>query len=237
MYLSAGPLVAGFGTFPPYFALLPERNRLGPIRYDALPRLAALSPDDVDRHVAMGGVVVDARPVAAFSAGHLPGSLSNTLRPVFASWIGWLVESQRPIVFVLDDGQDRDDLVRQCLDVGHELLIGEVAGGLDAWTDSGRPVGSIPLVDPAGMVCQVIDVRQANEFATGHIPDSVNIELGAVAHTAVTSGPLTVMCGHGERAMTGASILAATGSSDVFVLDGGPDTWSTATGGSLETGR
>jgi rhodanese-related sulfurtransferase len=38
------------------------------------------------------------------------------------------------------------------------------------------------------------------------------------------------MCGHGERAMTAASILAARGRSDVSVLDGGPDTWSAATG-------
>ncbi len=124
-------LVAGFGTFPSYFARLPELNRLGPVRYDALPRLVALGADDVDRHVAAGGVVVDARPVAAFSAAHVPGSLSNTLRPVFASWLGWLVEPQRPIVFVLDENQDRDELVRQCLDVGHELLVGELAGGID----------------------------------------------------------------------------------------------------------
>ena len=43
-------LVAGFGTFPSYFARLPEYNRLGPIRYDRLPTLAALSADDVERH-------------------------------------------------------------------------------------------------------------------------------------------------------------------------------------------
>ena len=229
-------LVVGFGTFPPYFARLPELNRLGPVRYDSLPRLAALSADDVDRYVATGGVVVDARPMAAFSAGHVPGALSNTLRPVFASWLGWLVEPQRPIAFVLDETQNRDDLVRQCLDVGHELLVGELAGGVAAWSDSGRIMSSIPLVDPTRMTGRLIDVRQANEYATGHIPAAVNIELGAVARTPVTSGPLTVMCGHGERAMTGASILAAAGRTDVFVLDGGPDTWSMATGRSLEAG-
>ncbi|MDO8363973.1 MAG: rhodanese-like domain-containing protein [Actinomycetota bacterium] len=230
-------LVAGFGTFPSYFARLPELNRRGPTRYDTLPKLAALGADDVDRHVAAGGVVVDARPVAAFSAGHVPGSLSNTLRPVFASWLGWLVGPNRPLVFVLDDGQDRNDLVRQCLDVGQELIIGELAGGIGAWSKSGRTIGSIPLVDPAGMIGQVIDVRQVNEYATGHVPGSVNIELGAISGTAVTSGPVTVMCGHGERAMTGASILAAAGRDDVLVLDGGPDTWSAATGQALETSQ
>jgi glyoxylase-like metal-dependent hydrolase (beta-lactamase superfamily II) len=116
-------LVAGFGSFPTYFARLPEVNRLGPATYDAPPTLAALTPDDVERHLATGGVVVDARPAAEFAMAHVPGSLSNALRPVFASWLGWLVESDQRLVFVLDDVQDRADLVRQCLDVGHEHLV------------------------------------------------------------------------------------------------------------------
>ena len=228
-------LVAGFGTFPTYFARLPELNRRGPTRYDSVPRLAALQPDDVERHLAAGGVVIDARPVAAFSAGHIPRSLSNTLRPVFASWLGWLIEPNRSLVFVLEPDQDRAELVRQCLDVGHEHLVGELAGGIDAWTGSGRPVCAIPLVGPDGMIGQVIDVRQANEYAAGHIPGALNIELGAVEGTRLTTGPVSVMCGHGERAMTAASILTARRHDDVVVLDGGPDTWSDSTGNPLQT--
>ena len=228
-------LVAGFGTFPTYFARLPEVNRRGPTRYDSLPRLATVQPDDVERHLAEGGVVVDARPVTAFSAGHIPGSMSNTLRPVFASWLGWLIEPNSALMFVLDPDQDRGDLVRQCLDVGHEHLVGELAGGIDAWKGSARPVRAIPLVDPAGMTGQLIDVRQANEYASGHVPGALSIELGAVSDARLTAGPMSVMCGHGERAMTAASILTARGRDSVVVLDGGPDTWSAATGSPLET--
>ncbi len=112
-------------------------------------------------------------------------------------------------MFVLDDDQDRDELVRQCLDIGHEHLVGELDGGIDAWTRSGRAVTTIPLVEPAGMTGQVIDVRQANEYATGHVPGAINVELGAIADARLAAGPVTVMCGHGERAMTGASILTA----------------------------
>ena len=229
-------LVAGFGTFPSYFARLPELNRRGPTRYDLIPQLTRRRPEDVERHVAEGGVIVDARPVAAFSAGHIPGSVSNALRPVFASWLGWLIEPNRAIVFVLDPDQDRTDLVRQCLDVGHERLIGELAGGIDVWTDSGRPTRTIPLVEPEAMTGPVIDVRQANEYASGHLPGAVNVELGAVCEAGLPVGPLTVMCGHGERAMTAASILTACGRDDIAVLDGGPDTWSAATGNPLDIG-
>lgn len=43
------------------------------------------------------------------------------------------------------------------------------------------------------------------------------------------------MCGHGERAMTAASVLAQRGHTDLGVLEGGPDDWATATGEQLES--
>jgi hydroxyacylglutathione hydrolase len=229
-------LIAGFGTFPTYFVRLPELNRLGPRRYDGLPSIQRLSADDVEGHRAAGGVVVDARPTAAFAAGHIPRSIANTLRPPFGSWLGWLVELDRPVVFVLDDEQDRDELVRQCLDVGHENLVGELAGGIDAWRAAGRPVEMSDLVDPSGMTGQIIDVRQANEYTAGHVPGARNVELGSIPDSRLPDEPLTVMCGHGERAMTAASLLTGRGHTDVAVLDGGPDTWARATGCTLDTG-
>jgi hydroxyacylglutathione hydrolase len=228
-------LIAGFGTFPSYFERLPELNRLGPRCYDALPRLESLTVDDVERQLAAGGVVVDVRPAAAYAAGHIPASLANTLRPVFASWLGWLVDADRPIVFVLDPDQDRHELVRQCLDIGHEHLVGELAGGLDAWRAAGRPVETIELVDATEMTGTIVDVRQANEYLAAHVPGARHIELGSIPTTRLPNEPMTVMCGHGERAMTAASLLTAGGHTDVTVLAGGPDTWTAATGRSLAT--
>ena len=230
-------LVDGFGTFPAYFARLPELNRRGPTRIDTLPTLPLLDADEVARHVAGGAVVVDARPFVAFGAGHVPGAISNTLRPVFGSWLGWLVPAATPLVFVLDPDQDRSILVRQCLDVGHERLIGELDGGFDAWAASGRPVSTIPVVGVEQLDGTVVDVRQANEYAAGHIPIAQCIELGSIPAAPLPSGqPATVMCGHGERAMSAASLLAARGVA-ARVFDGGPDTWATATGRALEVGR
>jgi hypothetical protein len=44
------------------------------------------------------------------------------------------------------------------------------------------------------------------------------------------------MCGHGERAMGAASLLARSGRSQVTVLVGGPQDWSSATARPLATG-
>ena len=168
-------------------------------------------PTTVARLLAAGATVVDARSFVAFGAGHLPGSISNTLRPVFGSWLGWLVASDTPIVFVLDADQDRSDLVRQCLDVGHERLLGELDGGVIAWTASGRPLATIPVVGAEQLHGTVIDVRQANEYDAGHLPEARNVELGSIPTTPSWSDePVTVMCGHGERAMSAASLLTAS---------------------------
>lgn len=227
-------LLAGLGTFPTYFERLPELNRRGPRRYDSVPQLQRLDLRAFQRKLAEGAIVIDARPIAAFSRQHLPGSLSITLRPVFASWLGWLIDLGSEVLFVLDDRQDRSELVRQCLDIGHEHLAGELDGGIATWTAANLPTTKLPLVDASEMVNRVIDVRQANEYAKGHVPAAINVELGAVSATMIPDGPLTVMCGHGERAMTAASLLAGAGRRDVAVFDGGPESWAAFTGRDLE---
>jgi len=231
-------LLAGFGTFPGYFSRLPELNRRGPRLYGELPALARISVDDAVVALQQGALVVDARGITAFAAGHSRGALSIELRPIFASWLGWIVNPDRPLIFVVDDDQDRADLVRQCLTVGYEHLLGEIDGGFAGWRDAGQTIATIELIDVGDLTRSgtVLDVRQHNEYASGHIGGAVNIELGSLSETSVPDGPLTVMCGHGERAMTAASILHQRGDRDVAVLAGGPGDWSARTGHPLSTG-
>jgi hydroxyacylglutathione hydrolase len=235
-------LLEGFGTFPEYFGRLPDLNRRGPNRFERPPTLAALDVDDVVVHRATGGVIVDARPIKAFSAGHVPGSISIALRSVFGSWLGWIVHPDARVVFVVDEDQNTEDLVSQCFDIGHEQLVGVLTGGVAAWSQYGHPLDRLPLATPGALVGALIDVRQANEFAGGHVPCAVNRELGTFGAntTAILDIPsieesITLMCGHGERAMTAASLLAAQGHKHVMVLSGGPDDWSSHTGRALET--
>jgi rhodanese-related sulfurtransferase len=203
---------------------LREVNRHGPRVYGERPTLIPLDVSIIAGLVARGTVVVDVRGVEAFAAGHIGGSLSIPLRPQFASWLGWLVRRDQEVVFVLDAGQDRAELVRQCLAIGYERLAGELAGGIDAWRSKGNSVATVSLVLPDRAIGTVVDVRQRNEFSSGHVPGAISMELGDTAEQISTlpAGPLTVMCGHGERAMSAASILAAGGRTDVSVLLGGP---------------
>src|SRR4029079_306135 len=96
------------------------------------PALDLLDVAQVRELIAAGAVLVDVRTIEDFAASHIPNALSIELRPVFASWLGWLVDPDRPLAFVLGNDQDRSELVRQCLDVGYERLAGELPGGMDA---------------------------------------------------------------------------------------------------------
>jgi hydroxyacylglutathione hydrolase len=228
-------LLGGLGSFPPNFSRLPEVNRRGPRLYDTVPTLSRLDIAEFEEARADGALVIDVRSIEAFARGHVAGALSVVLRPVFASWLGWLVDPNQRFVFVLDVDQDRDELVRQCLGVGYEQLVGELDGGMDAWRAAGMREARIELVAANDIQLTVVDVRQRAEYAAGHVPGAQHIELGSLADAVDTIPPghVTVMCGHGERAMTGASILAARGRTDVAVLAGGPDDWAAATGESL----
>jgi len=187
-----------------------------------------------------GGRVIDVRPVPDWAAGHIPGSLAIPLREAFATWLGWLVpDPATPLVVVADPGQDLGEVIWQVLKIGYGNLAGTLDGGMAAWQAAGQPVAATPLltprqVDPAA----VIDVRQAGEYAAGHLPGARNIELGALDGSAasVEAGPVVTMCGHGERAATAASVLERAGHTAVAILPGGPGDWADATGLVLERG-
>jgi rhodanese-related sulfurtransferase len=163
--------------------------------------------------------------------------VSIELRPAFATWLGWVVPDGVPLVVVLDETQDRADLVRQARKIGYERLAGELAGGMAAWRAAGLAESRTPqvrpgLIDRAGLV----DVRQADEYAAGHVPGARSIELGALAtHAGEVRGDVTVMCGHGQRAATAASLLERAGNTAVRVVDGGPGDWAAAAGQPLAT--
>jgi hydroxyacylglutathione hydrolase len=242
----AAALLGSLGSYPTYFSLLGERNRQGPAVLD-VPSAGRLTPLPAERVAQLrdsGAVVVDVRPVTDFSDAHIPGALSIPLRPQFATWLGWLVPLGVPLVVVRNQDQDPEEVVWQARKVGHDQLIGELTGGMSAWRAAGAATRSIPLVpaeqlpDISNGTVEVLDVRQDSEFRGGHLPGARHVELGALADRVaqLPARPTVVMCGHGERAMGAASLLARAGRSGLAVLAGGAQEWARTTARPLVTG-
>jgi hydroxyacylglutathione hydrolase len=231
-------LLAGLGSYPAYFARLAEVNRRGPAPVTGTQGLALLTPASLRSLLGRGGWVIDIRPVADFAAGHIPAAVSIPLREQFATWLGWLLPAGVPVGFVLADGQDPAEVAWQALKIGYEDLAGQLEGGMAAWQADGGPVEGTELVT-AGRVGgrPVLDVRQAAEYASGHIPGAVHVELGDLpAQIEHAPAGAVVMCGHGERAMTAASLLRRAGQHGLAVLAGSAPDWAAATGQLLREG-
>ena len=232
-------LLGSLGSFPPYFLRLAEINRRGPAPTDPRP-LRPLDPTTVSALLAGGAAMVDVRPVGDFAAGHVPGALSVALRGSFATWLGWLLPPRQQVVVLRNLDQDPDEIVWQATKIGRDNVDAELLGGIESWAAAGLPVSTIRLVEPGGIAGhRPLDVRLNSEFIAGHVPGAAHIELGDLSARLddLPTGPLAVMCGHGERAMTAASVMERAGQRDLIAVAGGPPEWSAGSGAALEKGQ
>ena len=233
-------LLGSLGTYPAYFRWLAEVNRRGPAVLATDPALTPIAPVRAWDLVRDGAVLVDVRPVPEFASRHVTGSLSIPLRDAFASWLGWLVLPDQPVLVLRGDDQDSDEIVWQATKIGYDV-VGELAGGIGAAAAAGLPTTSLRVLGPAEVDPDrhVLDVRQDAEYRAGHLPGADHVELGDLpTHGAVARPrPVVVMCAHGERATTAASVLQAAGHRGVAVMVGGPADWAAAHGTRLVTGE
>ena len=179
---------------PRYFARMRPTNQAGPALLGGrVPEPRPLSLDETRRALAGGALLLDLRPPADHAVAHAPGSQSIPLGPSFGTWLGWVVDPDRPLVLVLERAADWDEAIRQALRIGAEgAIVGHLRGGFGTWADGGGPLessgpaerrrarrapGSRPRRREAPLV---IDVRQANEYEAGHVPGSVHITAGSL---------------------------------------------------------
>ncbi len=228
-------MTADLAPPPRYFSYDAEINRRGA---PALPSgVAALAPAEVECARDRGAVVLDVRDSAAFSDGHVPGSINIGLRGQFASWAGTLVDSERPIVIVAADEAAANEAGMRLARVGLENVEGALLGGVEAWRDGGRELASLPqmnverLRDSLADV-QILDVRRRSEYDSGHVPGAVNIPLESLqerigeldlSKTAATA----VICASGYRSSAAASLLSHP-EGVIFNVPGGTAAWIAA---------
>jgi glyoxylase-like metal-dependent hydrolase (beta-lactamase superfamily II)/rhodanese-related sulfurtransferase len=222
-------LVSGFGSFPTYYRHLQALNQTGTPLLGTLGEPSALTPEEVAARVEEGAWLVDARSAHDWAAEHPVGAVSNELRPAFASWLGWLVPLDSPVILIVDD-HHRPEAARLARRIGYDDLA-FLDGGIDAWRAAGLPTAAVDEVGPheardrqrADAV--LLDVRQDAELAALRIPGALHVELGDLIGGAIPpASEVITFCGHGERSATAASLLEARGLR-VANLTGGTTAW------------
>jgi len=99
-----------------------ELNRHGQL-VTTPPLLAPLDAAQVRRLLGGGAIAVDLRPVGDYAAEHIPGSIAIPLRAQYATWLGWLVAPDVPIVIVRNPDQDPADILWPALNVGYTNVM------------------------------------------------------------------------------------------------------------------
>ncbi len=227
-------------AFPSYFARMRPLNKAGPrLLGGRVPEARPMTVDEARDALARDALLIDAREPVAHAVAHIPGSVSIPYGSSFGTWLGWVVEPDRPLILLVDDPDDRDDLVRQALRIGYERVVGYLVGGIAAWREAGLPTEStrrLSIEDLAGRLAAggpdapiVIDVRQLGEFAAGHVPGSVHIGGGDLPDRLgelPRDRPIATICASGYRSSIAASLLRRAGFEDVTWMASGMPDWS-----------
>lgn len=210
--------MSGLVPYPSYYKHMGPANVAGPTPIDDAD-IPVLDADGLAAAIAEEMTVVDARAKASFAEGHIPRTWGIELGTDFATWTGWLVPFDAPMVLVLDDAEEVDEARTALGRIGFENVRG-VKIGLDDWAESGRELVSHGTSTARGFLeiegePQVLDVRAPDERAQDHLPGSVECYLPdlveAIPAELSKDEPVYVGCTTGHRASTAAGILADAG--------------------------
>ena len=229
--------LAGLGPQPPNFKNIVALN-LGKLRRERM-EAHPLAARQVEQHRTAGALLVDVRTELQFDDAHVPASVSNTmLRAGFGSKLAWLADTDQDVVFIGRDDDDGRHAAELAAAVGITRVAGYLHGGMTAWREEKRPVEATERLtieelherweaDPDSV--QVLDVREQTEWDSGHIPGAVHEpyhDISGLPEGLDPERPVAVMCGSGQRAAVGASLLQRHGASKVIhVVEGGVARW------------
>jgi glyoxylase-like metal-dependent hydrolase (beta-lactamase superfamily II)/rhodanese-related sulfurtransferase len=227
---------------PRYFPMDVEINRRGAPSLDAGATPPPLTAMEIKRRRDEGAVVLDVRLAEDYARGSVPQSMNIGLSGQFASWAGTLLNANRDVLIVAQDGASASEARTRLARVGLDRVVGWLAGGLAEWERAGFDVVTTEqvtvrelqdrLVDTQAKPArpfQVLDVRRKGEWLSGHIAGAIHAPLNVLEEHAAYLNPdlkTYVVCGGGYRSMIGVELLRELGMGDVVDVKGGMSEWN-----------
>jgi hydroxyacylglutathione hydrolase len=223
---------------PEYFLQDAEINRTGAAALSDLPALPPVEPAELKTLLAEGGIALDVRPGEQFAAGHVPGSANIPLSGQFASWAGALLGLAARPVLIAESLEAVSEARMRLARVGLEDALGYLKGGVEAWSQAGLPLATLPQISVEALSgrlqesdLQVLDVRREPEWEAAHIAGASwwPLDNFKVAPPEIDRNlPIAVHCKGGYRSMIACSLLQRAGFQNVINVIGGFDAWQQA---------
>ncbi|GAA3952828.1 rhodanese-like domain-containing protein [Allohahella marinimesophila] len=219
---------------PPYFRHMEKVNLRGGLPPKSIEHQPDLLTSAKVADMQHDHLLIDTREPEAFAGGHVPDSYSVWMGglPVFG---GWVAEADTPIVLICDRTDDVAVATQHLNRIGIDNVKAGLAGGFPSWRKEATPIRSCHVITPVALHEErdrylVLDVREDDEFASGHIEGAQNIYVGYLSERldqlkASKSDRIVVTCGVGHRAGVAVSILLKAGYTNVSNLLGGMSAW------------
>jgi hydroxyacylglutathione hydrolase len=222
---------------PHYYPRMKKINAQGPEVLNGLPAVKWLEPAAFQRLAAGDVQLIDNRSMHDFGGGHIAGAWNLGPRTELSLWAGWMLDPAKPIALVLP--QDvLPEVLRQLLRVGFTRFAGCLKGGMNAWRTAGLPVqrlAQLPVQELKKLLpsrdFQLFDVRMPHEWDEGHLPGAHYLFLGDLSQKLKDLNPdrpVVLYCASGYRSSLAASLLQASGFSNVQNVPGGYGAWTAA---------
>jgi len=201
--------------------------------------LKPLSLDAVLELRSAGAQLLDVREPADFEGAHIRGSINIGLDGKYATWVGTILEGDRPIVVIADPGREEEAAMRLGR-IGFDNVGGYLDGGMQALAARDELIQRTERITAATLAEQleaadpprVLDVRTEREWGERRIAGSINIPLNRLVER-ISEVPadrtLVIHCESGYRASVAASIIEAMGDIENSAdLVGGLAAWEAA---------
>src|SRR4051812_20591254 len=197
-------VLATLGPQPPNFKAVVELNR-GPLVTSGV-EVGPLAPRQVELRRSDGALIVDVRTDLQFDEAHIPGAVAITaLRAGFGTKLAWVADRDQEIVLVGRDDDEGRNAARLATAVGIRKLGGYLSGGMTAWRAEDRDVAKVERIDVHGLHqltlgdggVQILDVREDDEWKSGHIPGSVHVpyhDIHSLPEGLDPGRPVAAMC-------------------------------------------
>ncbi len=218
---------------PKYFAMMKKLNKVDRPLLTSVPEHKALTMDDVQVSMQAGVKLIDTRNKADFANGFIPGSINIQNNNALATWAGWLLNYEESFI-VIAKKQEMEDITRKLMRIGLDNILGYFED-VQAWQATGGTLAKSDFISLAELESaiannnlQVVDLRGATEYNSGHIKGAVNLFVGTLEKNidqVDTTKNVVIHCQGGDRAALGYSLLKKHGIENVKNFSGGINEW------------
>ncbi len=122
---------------PDHFSRCSEINRLGAVNTQMLSEPKGFEPKTFLEMAQQGAIIVDTRDQLAFASADIPGAYGLSLKGNFATFAGWVLPPEKPILLVLESEKDLTAALKGLYSVGLDQVSGYLFGGMSAFAMSG----------------------------------------------------------------------------------------------------